>query len=120
MSSELESAPTDDPSAIDFVNTREKPLALYVFTRRREVEDEVLARTSSGGVCVNATSWQLANPNMGFGGVGESGVGGYWGRAGFETFGHRKRVVEKGVRGDLRFAYPPHTRLKQTLVKRLA
>ncbi len=109
----------DLDTAIDFVNRGEKPLALYVFTNDREAEEAVLARTSSGGVCVNGTIWQLANPNLGFGGVGESGMGSYHGRAGFETFSHRKPVVRKGLRGEPKLAYPPYTRLKKALFKRL-
>lgn len=109
----------DVERAIAFVNERPKPLALYVFTRRSAVEREVLGRTSAGGVCVNATLWQNANPNLPFGGVGESGIGAYHGRYGFETFSHRKAVVTKPTRPDPRIAYPPYTKLKEALVKRL-
>jgi aldehyde dehydrogenase (NAD+) len=109
----------DMESGITFVNTRPKPLALYVFTRRAEIEREVISRISAGGACVNATLWQHANPNLPFGGVGESGMGAYHGRHGFETFSHRKGVVTKPTRPDPRLAYPPYTKLKQALMKRL-
>jgi aldehyde dehydrogenase (NAD+) len=108
----------DMESGIAFVNARPKPLALYVFTRRTEIEREVISRTSAGGACVNATLWQHANPNLPFGGVGESGMGAYHGRHGFETFSHRKGVVTKPTRPDPRLAYPPYTKLKQALMKR--
>jgi acyl-CoA reductase-like NAD-dependent aldehyde dehydrogenase len=109
----------DMDEAIDFVNQREKPLALYVFTRRSEVEDRVVSRTTSGGVCVNATLWHIANPHLPFGGVGESGLGAYHGRASFEVFSHRKSVLTKPTRFDVRFVYPPYGKGKLALLKRL-
>ena len=84
--------------AIEFVNQRDRPLALYLFTRRQKVEDEVLSRTSSGGVCVNGTMLQAASPEMPFGGTGASGHGAYHGRHSFETFSHRKAVFTQGGR----------------------
>ena len=87
-------------AAIEFVNQRDRPLALYLFTRRQNVEDEVLLRTSSGGVCVNGTMLHAASPEMPFGGTGASGLGAYHGRHSFETFSHRKAVFTQG-RGDL-------------------
>ncbi len=105
--------------AIRYVNEREKPLALYVFSGKREVQDEVVSRTSSGGVCVNATIWHLANPYLPFGGVGESGMGDYHGRWSFEAMSHRKPVLSKPTKPDPKIAYPPYTKLKQALVKRL-
>ncbi len=109
----------DMDRAIEFVNEREKPLALYVFTRRPEVEERVVSRTTSGGVCVNATLWHIANPQLPFGGVGESGLGAYHGRHSFEVFSHRKSVLTKPTRFDVRFAYPPYTKRKLALLKRL-
>jgi len=104
--------------AVAFVNRRPKPLALYVFTRDSKVEEDVLARTSSGGACVNATLWHIANPELPFGGVGPSGMGAYHGRASFELFSHHKSVVRKPTFLDPPIAYPPYTRLKTELVKR--
>jgi aldehyde dehydrogenase (NAD+) len=109
----------DIDEAIRFVNARPKPLALYVFTRDPKVEDAVLSHTSSGGACVNATLWHLANSNLPFGGVGPSGMGAYHGRDSFETFSHRKSVVTKSTRLDPKIAYPPYTRLKTQILKRL-
>jgi aldehyde dehydrogenase (NAD+) len=110
----------DMDAAIEFVNARPKPLALYVFTGDRKREEHVIASTSSGGVCVNATLWHIANPGVPFGGVGPSGMGAYHGRASFETFSHRKGVVSRGTRFDPRFAYPPYSALKTALLKRFA
>jgi aldehyde dehydrogenase (NAD+) len=106
--------------AIRFVNQREKPLALYVFTSRQEVEDAVLARTSAGGVSVNTVVWHVGNFQLPFGGVGESGMGAYHGRHGFETFSHHKSVLKKSTKVDPKLAYPPYTRIKKALIKRFA
>jgi len=108
----------DVDAAIEFVNARPKPLALYLFTDRRAVEDAVLSRTSAGGVCVNAVLWHLGNPALPFGGVGQSGMGAYHGRHGFETFSHRKGVMRRSTKADPKLAYPPYTRLKKALLKR--
>jgi len=105
--------------AIDFINDRDKPLALYVFTENAAVEDEVVAKTSSGGVCVNGTIWQIANPNLPFGGVGASGMGAYHGRHSFETFSHRKPVVKKTTRFDMKAMYPPYGKFKTNLVRKM-
>ena len=109
----------DVDEAIAFVNEREKPLALYLFTEDADTEQKVLSRTSSGGACVNATIWHLANPNLPFGGVGPSGMGSYHGRDGFETFSHKKSVVTKSTKLDPKVAYPPYTKMKTNLVKRM-
>ncbi len=104
--------------AIAFVNARPKPLALYVFSSREATKDAVVARTSAGGVCINATLWHLSNPNLPFGGVGESGIGAYHGRSGFDVFSHQKPVLEKSTRMDPSIGYPPYTKWKKALIKR--
>jgi aldehyde dehydrogenase (NAD+) len=109
----------DVEEAIAFVNARPKPLALYLFTNRRETEEAVLARTSAGGVTVNATIWHLANPNLPFGGVGESGMGAYHGKYGFEAMSHWKPVLKKSWRLDPSVGYPPYTSWKKKLLKRV-
>jgi len=106
--------------AIRFVNERAKPPALYVFTNRQEVEDAVLSRTSAGGVSVNTVVWHVGNSHLPFGGVGESGMGAYHGRHGFETFSHHKSVLKKSTKVDPKMAYPPYTRIKKALIKRFA
>lgn len=105
--------------AIDFVNEREKPLALYVFSQDSATADRVLAETSSGGACINAAIWHVANPHLPFGGVGPSGMGSYHGRGSFETFSHRKAVVDKSTRVDPKIAYPPYTSFKQAVVQKI-
>jgi len=109
----------DLDEAVAFVRGRSKPLALYVFSEDPRVERRVIDATSSGGVCVNAILWHLSNPHLPFGGVGESGVGAYHGRASFETFSHRRSVLRKPTRFDLKLLYPPYTRWKSRLVRRM-
>jgi len=109
----------DMEEAVAFVREREKPLALYLFTESPETQRQVVEGTSSGGVCVNGTLWQVANANLSFGGVGPSGMGAYHGRASFECFTHRKAVVKKSTRFDLKVMYPPYGALKTKLIKKL-
>ncbi|MEW6776023.1 MAG: aldehyde dehydrogenase family protein [Bdellovibrionota bacterium] len=96
----------DMGEAVAFVRERPKPLALYLFTRNRAVEERVLADTSSGGVSINHTVLHAGNPNLPFGGVGPSGTGAYHGRRTFQTFTHEKAVLKKPFRWDWRFFYP--------------
>lgn len=93
---------------ISFVNGRPKPLALYLFTGSRQTERTILSRASFGGGCVNDTIVHLANSAMPFGGVGESGMGGYHGKWSFDTFTHWKSVLKKSNLIDLPMRYPPY------------
>lgn len=105
--------------AIRFVNARPKPLALYVFAEDESVGDAFVQRTSSGGVCINHVILQVAVSELPFGGVGESGMGRYHGRASFDTFAHAKSVLRKGTFLDPRVVYPPYTAQKFSLVRKL-
>lgn len=98
-------------AAVAFINARPKPLALYVFTEKSAVADSVLACTSAGGSCVNDTVFQYVNSYLPFGGVGESGIGAYHGKHGFEEFSHRRGVMRRSTFGDLLLRYPPFTPL---------
>jgi aldehyde dehydrogenase (NAD+) len=106
-------------SAIDTVNAHPKPLALYVFTSHPGTAKRVIERTSSGGVCINGTLMQGVTPGLPFGGVGESGMGAYHGRFGFETFSHMKGVLDRATWLDPSFTYPPYTKLKDRILRRL-
>lgn len=108
----------DVKEAIDQINRRPKPLALYLFSRNQKLQQQVLHSTSSGGVCLNDTVMQVGVPALPFGGVGESGMGSYHGKAGFDTFSHFKSVLQKPFWPDLPLRYPPYTG-KLDLVKRL-
>ncbi len=106
-------------AAVEFVTARDKPLALYAFAEDPDVRGLVLDTTTSGGVCLNATLFHIAVPGLPFGGVGESGMGAYHGRSGFETFTHRKAVLHRPTRVDPSVAYPPYGRVKAALLRRL-
>ncbi|WP_420453150.1 aldehyde dehydrogenase family protein [Ilumatobacter sp.] len=109
----------DVDAAIDFVNERPKPLALYVFSGDDEVADRVVRRTSSGGVSVNGTLMHIGPPELPFGGVGPSGMGAYHGEAGFETFSHMKSVFDRRTFPDPSMLYPPYASWKEWLIKRV-
>jgi aldehyde dehydrogenase (NAD+) len=103
--------------AVAAVNAKDKPLALYVFAEDQDVVDRVIAETSSGGVGVNVTVLHAAVPTLPFGGVGPSGMGAYHGKAGFDTFSHRKAVLQRPTSMDPPITYPPYTTWKQRLLK---
>jgi aldehyde dehydrogenase (NAD+) len=108
--------PSIDES-IRFVNARPKPLALYVFAEDDDAIDQVVEQTSSGGVCANHTLMHYAVPELPFGGVGDSGFGSYHGRAGFDTFSHRKSVLRKPSKPDPSVIYPPYGRVKSKMLR---
>lgn len=96
----------------------EKPLALYLFTSRKPVEEYVLDHISFGGGCINDTVVHLATNYLPFGGVGNSGMGAYHGKYTFETFTREKSVQKKPVRLDLPVRYQPYTKTKEKWLKR--
>ena len=93
--------------AVEFITAREKPLALYYFGTEAAGRD-VLLHTSSGGACLNDTIMHIANEELPFGGVGNSGMGRYHGKESFDAFSHRRAVVCAPRRFDLPFRYPPY------------
>ena len=95
--------------AAQFIQSREKPLALYLFTRNRKAERLFAEYVSFGGGCVNDTILHLSVPSLGFGGVGRSGMGSYHGRKSFETFSHEKSILKKPFWPDLPLRYQPYT-----------
>lgn len=103
--------------AISVVNGRQKPLALYVFAQDKKVTRKVTARCTFGGGCINDTIIHLATSNMGFGGVGESGMGAYHGKVGFDTFSHKKSIVDKKTWMDLPMRYQPYRKLYMKLIR---
>ncbi|PWW04454.1 aldehyde dehydrogenase (NAD+) [Hoeflea marina] len=103
--------------ALQFVNQRPRPLALYLFSNSGVTRDRVIDETSSGGVCVNDVVMHLAVPGLPFGGVGPSGMGACHGRASFDTFSHAKSVLAKSERFDVPLRYPPFSALKTRLIK---
>jgi len=111
--------PTLD-SAVDYVNARPRPLALYVFSRKGATRRRLLSGTTSGGVTVNDTLLHYLQDASPFGGVGQSGMGAYHGREGFDTFSHHKSVfTQRGVAGltGTQMLYPPYGRLSGLLLR---
>ena len=94
---------------ISQVESGGKPLAAYLFSRNREQINLFRTRLPFGGGCINDTIIHLATSQMGFGGVGESGMGAYHGKAGFDAFSHRKSIVDKKCWLDLPMRYQPYT-----------
>lgn len=93
--------------ALDFINDRPSPLALYYFGADKKEQDYVLDQVRAGGVCINDTISHFAQEDLHFGGIGESGMGSYHGQQGFLTFSHAKSVFCKNHFNSTKFAYPP-------------
>lgn len=90
------------------VNSHPKPLALYLFTNDKEVEERIIDNISFGGGCINDTVVHLATSYMPFGGVGESGMGSYHSEWSFDTFTHKKSIMKKSFLIDIKLRYPPY------------
>lgn len=101
----------------DLLKDKPKPLAFYYFTENRENAHKVTTQCCFGGGCINDTIIHLATTNMGFGGVGESGMGAYHGKTGFKTFSHTKSIVDKKTWMDLPMRYQPYSKFHEKLIK---
>lgn len=102
--------------AVNLVKQKEKPLALYLFTKEPAVKKQVLSQPSFGGGCVNDTVMHLATSYMGFGGVGASGMGSYHGKAGFDTFSHKKSLLVRNSKLDIPIRYLPYRKYKNVFL----
>jgi aldehyde dehydrogenase (NAD+) len=105
-------------TAVDFVNSRPKPLALYVFTNSSQLGRDIINRTPSGGAVINHGLIHCVVPQLPFGGVGASGMGAYHGKWGFDTLSHRRAVLAKPAKPDPRLVYPPYTATAVKLIRR--
>ena len=101
------------------IKERPKPLACYVFTKDKMVKQKVLNQISFGGGAVNDTVMHITNSHMGFGGVGDSGIGAYHGEHGFRAFSHYKGILDKPTWIEPNLKYHPHTKSKLKWIKRL-
>ena len=98
----------DFNEAIDIIQSKSKPLSLYLFSEDENTTNCVLEELSFGGGAINDTLMHLANPNLPFGGVGASGIGEYHGKYSFDTFSHMKSYIFKSTRLDSSIIYPPY------------
>lgn len=97
----------------------DKPLAMYIFSEDKDHIDRLTYDLSSGGVCINDTIMHLSNPNLEFGGVGESGSGGYHGKFGFMNFSNRKSIMIRSNNIDVNIKYPPYSRGQEKIIKKI-
>ena len=109
----------DLEEAIALINSRPKPLALYFFSRDKQKQQRVLRETASGTVCFNETVLQFSSSYLPFGGVGNSGIGNYHGKASFDTFSHYKSVLINNFLFDLNLRYMPYQGKPLALMKKL-
>jgi len=104
---------------IAHINAGAKPLAAYLFTKNKKLQQDFVANVSAGGILVNDVALHLTNPHLPFGGVGESGMGSYHGKFSFDCFTHRKAVLIRGFGGEANARYPPYTPEKQRILRGL-
>ena len=101
------------------ISEKDKPLAAYLFTKNSEEKEQFKSKISFGGGCINDVVMHLSNDHLPFGGVGNSGIGNYHGKFGFETFSHQKAVLERVTWGEPDLKYPPYTEKKMNWIKKL-
>lgn len=104
---------------IDILKTKEKPLAFYLFTNDKKIQDKVLSSLSFGGGTVNDTLMHFANHHLGFGGVGHSGMGNYHGIRSYKTFTHEKSVLTRSIKIDLPMRYHPISKTSDSIIRRI-
>ncbi|WP_416825516.1 aldehyde dehydrogenase [Ectobacillus polymachus] len=108
----------DLEEVITVIQSHPKPLALYAFSESKKFQDDIVERLSYGGGCINDTVYHLTNPFLPFGGVGESGIGGYHGEHSFYSFSHQKSVLYQTTKFDFKFRYYPSEK-GLTFIKKL-
>ncbi len=108
---------TDEETIIGEINANGSPLALYLFTSDKKTVQNITSRVAFGGGCVNDVVIHLATSNMGFGGVGNSGMGSYHGKDGFDCFTHKKSIVNKKTWIDLPMRYQPYKKIYDKLIR---
>jgi aldehyde dehydrogenase (NAD+) len=107
----------DTQEILNFINARPKPLSLYVFTKSQSLAERFIQNTSSGALCVNDVVIHMPEPELPFGGVGDSGMGGYHGEFSFKSFTHAKGVLQKLTWPDVPVRYPPYSPRKAYWLK---
>ncbi|MFA7366681.1 MAG: aldehyde dehydrogenase [Bacilli bacterium] len=107
----------DLDETINQIKIKERPLALYLFTNDKNVEEKIVNQINYGGGCINDVIVHLATPYMPFGGVGNSGMGNYHGKFSFDTFSHKKSILKKANWLDINLRYPPYNKSIKVLKK---
>ena len=105
--------------AIQKVIEGEKPLSAYIFTNNAKEQTKILEKLSFGGGCINDTLMHISNHHLPFGGVGNSGLGNYHGKFGFDAFSHQKAILDKSIYLEPELKYPPYTEGKLKILKKL-
>lgn len=101
------------------INKQEKPLSAYLFTGKSEEKKNFISKISFGGGCINDVAMHLSNEALPFGGVGNSGIGNYHGKFGFEAFSHQKGILDRATWGEPDLKYPPYSEKKLKWIKKL-
>ncbi|XP_010437650.1 PREDICTED: aldehyde dehydrogenase family 3 member I1, chloroplastic-like [Camelina sativa] len=101
------------------IRSKPKPLAAYLFTNNKELQEQFVQSVSAGGISINDTVLHVTVKDLPFGGVGESGIGAYHGKFSYETFSHKKGVLYRSFSGDADLRYPPYTQKKKMVLKAL-
>jgi len=109
----------DLDDALKMINRRSKPLALYIFSENRAIQDKVIASASYGGGCINDVLQYETFPFIPFGGIGQSGMGSYHGKTTFDTFSHKKSVLKRGGIFNSSYRNPPYNDIQIAFVKEM-
>lgn len=104
--------------ALEIIRRNDTPLAQYIFTKDKNVKNFFETNVLFGGGCINDTIMHISTPLLAFGGVGQSGMGGYHGKRGFDTFSHYKSIINKSTKLDLPLRYRPHSNFKIKTIKK--
>lgn len=104
---------------VEDIRRKPKPLSLYVFSKSKHTQENIISKISSGGVCINDTIMHIVPEGLPFGGVGNSGIGSYQGKKSFETFSHQRSVLYRKTWLDIALRYPPFTENKKQIVKKI-
>lgn len=109
----------DLDSAVRYIRRQPKPLALYIFSEKKEIQRQLLAGIAFGGGCINDTLVHMSSPHVPFGGVGNSGMGQYHGKFSFDSFSHYKTVLKKSRYADLSLRYHPYREIDNKLIRKM-
>lgn len=104
---------------ITLLQSKDKPLALYLFSENRIIQNKVWKKLSFGGGAINDTLMHISNPHLPFGGIGPSGIGAYHGQHSFQLFSHMKGYIKRSTWMDPPIVYPPYSKTKEKLIRKL-